>query len=76
MARYKLKAATFLQNTEGKVAGRHYPKGAVVDWDGPPSAVMEPLDDEARAKVDEVRATRRKVPSHMRCMAGPQWWER
>ena len=44
MARYRLSRAHFL-------AGRHFLAGAVIDWDGPPSAHMLALDDSAREAV-------------------------
>jgi hypothetical protein len=41
MPRYKLKQAHFL-------GAQHFLAGAIVDWNGPPSRFMEPLDDAAR----------------------------
>jgi hypothetical protein len=44
MARYRLSRGHFL-------AGRHYLAGQVVDWNGPPSKHMRPIDDKAREAV-------------------------
>ena len=51
MARYRLLRAHFL-------AGRHFLAGAVIDWDGPPSRFMEPIDDEAKAVMAAQQAKR------------------
>jgi hypothetical protein len=51
MARYKLNKEHFLQDKQAKIEPQLHEKGAEIDWPGTPSLHMEPLDKEARDRV-------------------------
>ena len=65
MPRYKLKKEHYLQDNALKIEPQAYDAGAEVDWPGTPSLHMEPLDTEAKERVDARQAafaeTRRKA---------------
>jgi hypothetical protein len=49
MARYRLLQPHYLGD-------RHFLAGTIVDWNGPPSRAMEPIDDAAREAIAKLEA--------------------
>jgi hypothetical protein len=52
MAKYRLKKEHYLQDKKAKVEPQLHEKGAVIDWEGTPSLHMEPIDKQAKERVE------------------------
>lgn len=65
MPRYKLKKDHYLQDKAAKLEPQAHEAGAEIDWNGTPSLHMEPLDTEAKerveARVADFQATRKRA---------------
>ncbi|MCA1831223.1 MAG: hypothetical protein LC750_00485 [Actinobacteria bacterium] len=52
MPRYRLKKEHYLQDKKAKVEPQFYEKGAEVEWAGTPSLHMDPIDKQAKERVE------------------------
>lgn len=67
MANYELGKDHYLHHqTRDGVTPRLHSKGEKVDWDGPPSASMIPLDGEAKKRSAEADAGRKMKHEELR----------
>lgn len=60
MPRYKLEKEHFLQDNQRGIDPQLHAKGEIVDWEGPPSLAMTPLDADAAQRKTEYDSKRPK----------------
>jgi hypothetical protein len=63
MPKYRLNKPHYLQDRSRKIDPRLHEEGSVIEWAGPPSAAMQPLDKEAKEIKAEYDAKRPKPGS-------------